>query len=396
MKKIVIVFYPFKFRQYDWNRFEFDKLSQDTNIIIFEFINYLYPHFNSAYAKEKKNNNKIIKFKNIKQFKKNLNLSIKEYSKEDILFLNFMKNDSIKSFLINLIIKKFSIKTLSFFNPGISNFNSSVLNQEYNLLKKFFFLIKRRKETLRKIISRFTLYFEEIFNLYPDYILVGGKKCKNKITNKVLKNKINLLMGNSWDYSKILIDKKKIHYLKFKYALYLDAPGPKFISDSHLNKEKITETVGHTYPALCNFFKYLEKKKNIKVVIAPHPKTKIRDRSNLFNKRRVISGKTHDLIRNAEFIITRNSTAITYAAYYQKPILLIYTDEMYNSQAYRNAVPIAKSLNTELINIDNLEKLNIKKALRIDRNKYKKYLNNFCTFKKTKKPNYVLIKELLI
>ena len=54
MKKIVIVFYPFKFRQYDWNRFEFDKLSQDTNIIIFEFINYLYPHFNSAYAKEKK------------------------------------------------------------------------------------------------------------------------------------------------------------------------------------------------------------------------------------------------------------------------------------------------------------------------------------------------------
>ena len=69
---------------------------------------------------------------------------------------------------------------------------------------------------------------------------------------------------------------------------------------------------------------------------------------------------------------------------------------MYNSQAYRNAVPIAKSLNTELINIDNLEKLNIKKALRIDRNKYKKYLNNFCTFKKTKKPNYVLIKELLI
>ena len=102
------------------------------------------------------------------------------------------------------------------------------------------------------------------------------------------------------------------------------------------------------------------------------------------------------MIRNAEFIVTRNSTAITYAAYYRKPILLIYTDEMYNSQAYRNAVPIAKSLNTQLINIDNLEKLNIKKALKIDHKKYKNYLNNYCTFEKTNKPNYVLIKELLI
>ena len=53
-KKIFIILYPFKFRNFDEKRFELDLLKKKHNVIIFEFINILFPHFKKAYKKEKK------------------------------------------------------------------------------------------------------------------------------------------------------------------------------------------------------------------------------------------------------------------------------------------------------------------------------------------------------
>ena len=37
-----------------------------------------------------------------------------------------------------------------------------------------------------------------------------------------------------------------------------------------------------------------------------------------------MAGKTEELIKNCEFIITRNSTAVTFAAYYKKFVTFIF------------------------------------------------------------------------
>lgn len=393
MKRLILILYPFKFRIFDWYRFEMDNIIRDNNVVIFELINHLYPHFQNAYAYEKITKKNIRRINNLSEFEELLYNYKKKYNKKNILILNFIKNDSFKSLLINLKIKKSELKVVEFFNPGISNFDHSIMALKEGIHKKILYLFLRKRETIQKIKSKILTFLEKIFKLKPDFILVSGVKCKKKILSKYKDKNVKFIKGNSWDYSKILKD-KNIKRKNKNFVVYLDAPGPKFLSDSHLNKERMAETVEHTYPTLKSFFSFVEKKNKTQVIIAPHPRTKIKDRSSLFGKRRVISNQTHELIKNSKFVITRNSTAITYALFYNKPIIMFYTSQMFNTYAYRSALPIAKSLNINLININNLKEINFIKLLKFSKKKYKNYLFNYCTFKDVNKPNNIIISDL--
>jgi len=394
MKKLIIILYPFKFRQFDWDRFEVNELKKKNDVIIFDFVNILYPHFIKAYFIDKLIKKKIINVKDLKFYKKKLNELILRYGVKNILVLNFVKNDSLISLKINYFLKKKFIKSISFFNPGISTYNQKVLKANYTFIEKISIFFERKYETIQKIRGKFINFFVYILKLYPNFIFVAGIKCKNDIFNHCKEKGIKILEGNSWDYSQIL-NKKKIKNYKSNYAVYLDAPGPKFHSDSYIYKEKLPETVKHTYRSLNNFFSHIEDKLKLKVIVAPHPKTKILDRASLFNSRNVISGRTHDLIKNARIVLTRNSTAVCFAAHYNKPIVLFYTDETYDSDGYRSSLNLAKNLKVELVNIDNHNKLNFKKIIKFDRKIYKQYLYNFCTSKKNKLSNFELIINLI-
>ena len=106
----------------------------------------------------------------------------------------------------------------------------------------------------------------EYFQTNEKYCFIAGKKPLEKISNKLIKNNITVVKGNSWDYSKVFVRTNKKKFKK-KYAVYLDAPGPRFLSDSALLNQKHTETINHTYPSLRNFFNFLEKNTKSSVVI---------------------------------------------------------------------------------------------------------------------------------
>ena len=386
MIKTFLVLYPFKFRSFDEKRFEFDLFNKNRNkIVIYEFLNILNPHFKKAYKIEKRKKdllevNSIFHFYAI--FKKFSLLN------NNFIIFNFLKNDSFKSILIKFIIKFFNVKKVSFFNPGISIFDKGITTSNLKLYKKILFLVKRPYETLSKLKGKFLELISSILKIDDDYIFVAGEECLKNIKRKNSK----IIKGHSWDISNIYSRKTK-KIIKNKYAVYLDAPGPKFLSDSFLLGEKNYETCTHTYPLLQNFFKQIEKKYNLNVVISPHPKTYIKDYSSLFGYRRVISGHTQDLIKNCEFIITRNSTAVSYACYYKKSILLFYTNETINTEAQRTTILLAQSLNCTAVNLDDIVHNKKKFILKKNLNKYKQYLTKYCTFEKIKIPNYQIWKN---
>lgn len=394
MKKLIIILYPFKFRQFDWVRFEVNELKKKNDVIIFDFVEILHPHFIKAYFADKNIEKKIYTIKNLKSYQTNMDNLILKYSIENILILNFVKNDSLTSLKINYYLKKNFLRSVSFFNPGISIYNQKILKTNHPYTKKISILFERKHETLQKIKGKFINLLVWTLKLYPNFILVAGSKCKKDVLNYSKKKRIRIIDGHSWDFSQIL-NKKKKSIGTSNYVIYLDAPGPKFYSDSYLYGEKMPETVKHTYPSLNNFFSFIEDKLKLKVIISPHPKTKIPDRGKLFNGRRVISGRTHNLIKNSKMILTRNSTAVCFAAYYNKPIILFYTNETFNTSGYRSSFDLAKSLKVQLININEFKKLNFKKILKINKKIYKKYIYNFCTSKKNKLPNFKLINNLI-
>ena len=53
MKQKVLIFYPFRFRNYDYDRFEIKYLEKDFNVYIFDLLDLIHPHFSKAYIKRK-------------------------------------------------------------------------------------------------------------------------------------------------------------------------------------------------------------------------------------------------------------------------------------------------------------------------------------------------------
>ena len=394
MKKLIIVLYPYKFRNFDWDRFEFENLKKKNYLIIFEFIQLLYPHFIKAYFTDVDRKN-LLSISKISEFKIKFNSLLEKYGDKNILVMNFMKNDSIASIQINKFILNNKIISLEFFNPGISTYNLSISNMNNSLIQKIKYFYLRKNETVQKVKGKIFNLLVKFYKLKPNYLLVSGSRLKKSVKKTCKVNQIKIIEGSSWDFSKILNSKTKRILKKKNFALYLDAPGPKFLSDSHIYKEKLHETVNHTYPSLNKFFSYIEKNLNLKIIVAPHPKTKIKNKSPLFNYRTVISGKTLELIRESKFVLTRNSTAVTFAAFYNKPIILFYTNETRNTEAYQTSLYLSKSLGIKLININEYSQLDLLKLLKFQKKKYKSYLHNFCNSQKTGVPNYKLIQKII-
>ena len=395
MKNLIIILYPYKFRKFDFYRFEISKLRKKNDVIIFDLIDIFYPHFKQAYKDGnfkckylKKIHSTLELFEKLKLF---LNTNKKT---KKILVLNFIRNDTFKGFRINNFLYK-NFEAMNFLNPGVSTFADSLRNRKINIFYKLLILFKRRKETLNKIKGNLINLLVYFFQKDPKYFFVAGKKCYQKIQEKFGKKKTIIIKGSSWDFSKIFFKIKTKRLIKKKYCVYLDAPGPKFLSDSYLLKQKHHETVSFSYPSLKNFFDIMEKKLNIEVVIAPHPKTKIKNNSSLFGFRKVIPDKTHKLIKNSDFVMTRSSTSLTYGVYYNKPIILFYTNEVFLKEPYWNTINIAKSLNINAININKLDKLNFNNFNKFDKKIYLKYLYNYCSFKNIKQSNFEIINEMI-
>ena len=67
--KVFLILYPFKFRSFDEKRFEFDLLRNNNKVIIFEFIDLIFPNFVKAYKNEKKIKN-LFRIKSFFEFRK--------------------------------------------------------------------------------------------------------------------------------------------------------------------------------------------------------------------------------------------------------------------------------------------------------------------------------------
>jgi hypothetical protein len=139
------------------------------------------------------------------------------------------------------------------------------------------------------------------------------------------------------------------------YAVFLDSYLP---HHSDLNVEGWPAVdADRYYKSLSMFFEKLEAKYKIKVVIAAHPRANY-DASNPFGGREIHSGRTAELVKNADFVIVHSSYSQSHAILNRKPIVFIYTDEM--AIAYRHTLmnevfDCAEYLDAAVYNIDRID-----------------------------------------
>lgn len=107
------------------------------------------------------------------------------------------------------------------------------------------------------------------------------------------------------------------------------------------------------YQSLNRFFCQLEREFQVKVVVAAHPKADYKN--EVFQGRDIYYGRTPELVKDADFVVSHHSTSLSYAVLNYKPILFIYTDEMkklYIETIVSYIHDFADFLNSNIYNID--------------------------------------------
>jgi len=404
-KKLLIFLFSAKTSPFLLSKFEIEKFDQlDIEVKVHEMINIVNPALKKSYANSI-NSKHAKSFKSLSEWKKELLELLKLYKKENILIMNSIKISDLNTLRINYFIKKLRIRTIEFTNLNVPFFDHE-LNNPLRTIRRLF-SIKIKKVILIKIFlflkNNIFYFLKKILRFYPNYFLVFGNKSIDEFNKIYKKNrKSKLLLGNSIDYN-LYLSHKKTHFvndIKSDYALFLESPTPFFLGDiSLIGEELIMQDALKWEISFDNFCNFIEKKYNLKVFIANHPRVKHESQNpKYYRGRTVLKSPLYHTSKDAKLLINKGSTAIAYGIIYKIPIMFITSSDTIIKRPTQLAHYkfLASHLDKTIINIDdNLENKIGDDIFKINYEKYNEYRKNFITARNDGILNSDIIKEIL-
>jgi hypothetical protein len=378
-KKKLIVIWPYRFRDFDWQRFELEYLSQHVEVHVHELIDALTPEFSAAYANQSEHPS-VKRFSSLKEWRR----EFKKISKDAVIFTH-VRPINLQSALICLTLRNSGARVIGFSTGGVP-FSEFRLNPEK---REFPTRIKRVLHFARRNL---------LAVLMPDQVVVGGSEEVARVNRDYPRTTLHVF-ANSSDYSNTLrlneavIDTQNL-------AVFLDTGFPGFPRDEIV--EKIVEQVSGTdwYPKINQFFKFVELALVTRVDIAMHPKHVGRNHQPMFGSRLTAGGQTPEMVAKCSLVIATNSTSISYAVVFAKPLILVTSDQIQNGRDQYKAsliANIAKETGAKIFNIDReYTGQELRDALVIDHAKRESYKRKYLTSRTDGKPNYqVLLDEVI-
>jgi hypothetical protein len=163
-----------------------------------------------------------------------------------------------------------------------------------------------------------------------------------------------------------------------RYAVFLDCYLPYHSDLAFVGYQPID--AGSYYRSLNRFFGLLERAYGVRVVIAAHPRAAYE--SATFEGRPVHRLVTAELVRDAEFVLSHTSTAMSFAVLNAKPLIFIYTDGMaatYERSLIRQMHCYADCLDAPVYNIDEISDGHAVAVERVNLACYERYKYDFLT-----------------
>jgi len=390
--KRIVFFLNTPLTKRDYFRFGIDIVKENYDILFVDFTKFFYPLVKKdTYIKK---DNIDCDYLTVKT-RNEIISSFNQLNQQDQIVLLFHYNQKTFPIFIELSKKKLNYSIFMQNSVPLPK-KSGKRNNYYNKIfdKKILSKMKNR------IFNNIKLS-KKLFNLKsPNYLLLGGKQSKNNYSDYNLKgNTTNELYLHTLDYNDYLYIKNLPTGKIEKYVVFLEQPGPLFVADAlTLNQKESILTEEKYFPSINKFLDFIELKTNSTVIIAGHPDSKHESISPHYGNRRVIYGKVGKLIKDCEFIITKGSTAISFAVLFSKPIIFYTTSEYQNNNITKKAIlAYSDHFNKTPINIDaDYIHMNIDKELVVDDKLYSLYEENYIKTKKSINQNSweIFINEL--
>ena len=334
----------------DYKRYGISYLKKSFDIKIYTF--------NKLHLK----NYGIIYLKNISEFKKKI-------IKDNPNFLVDLMFPSLRSYLVKKISQNLNTKIIKL-NLGTYPVYKN------NLKKKLINLFNKKKQVGGNLfIKLFNHIMIRLNSSIPyDYYFIDSKLNypKNK-NSKIIKN-------HSLDYDIYLKNRKKI---KKKHIVFLDSNVIGH-SDYNIHSTKSPVNKNKYLNDINNFLYKIEKSFKQNVIIAANPKSKLGLVKKNFNNRKVFMNKSFELIRDAKLVLTHKSTAVSFVLCLKKPLIFVTSDSL-DKTWYGDQIKYqAKLTGSLIININANNQNNLKDFFKINKNKYKYYINRYIKYPNTK------------
>jgi hypothetical protein len=162
------------------------------------------------------------------------------------------------------------------------------------------------------------------------------------------------------------------------YAVFLDINLPHHSDLEFCGRPRIDPT--RYYQSLNRLFRLLEAEYRIKVVIAAHPRAS-HDPAT-FEGRPTLRLVTADLVKDALFVLSHTSTAMSYAILNAKPLVFVYTDAMaaaYQRSFMREIRTYADYLDAPIYNADEVSSGRQVDIQHVNSRRYERYKYDFLT-----------------
>lgn len=190
------------------------------------------------------------------------------------------------------------------------------------------------------------------------------------------------ILVNGDDYDRALSIKNGKRIIDEDYIVFIDQCLP-LHPDIGICKIQAMNA-GIYYNDLNMFFDKVELETGLKIVVAAHPKSLIYKQKDYFGGRRVVFGKTAELVRDSNLVLFHDSTSVGYAVFFEKPVISLVSKAIEEGQksSFHNILSFSKALNSRLIYIDDYC-LNKRECflnnLYVDKSAYARYKYRYLT-----------------
>lgn len=131
------------------------------------------------------------------------------------------------------------------------------------------------------------------------------------------------------------------------------------------------------YRELRAFFEAVEAKFGLAVDVAAHPRARYEDLPDLFGGRKVIKGRTEELVAGSELVLAHASTSINYAVLFEKPVLFLLPEKVAGHFFEHWIRRIAGELGKTPWRLEDVAALDPGRELAIDRARYRAYREDY-------------------
>jgi hypothetical protein len=238
----------------------------------------------------------------------------------------------------------------------------------------------------------------------PEFFFIFASSLKKKILSsfqKTIPPDIAILSGEAGlpDHRAQAVHKIWAHsfdydpYLRFRdhadagvepYAVFLDQDMA-YHSDFLHSGIRSPVTADKYYSALHNFFGFLKDHTGLDLMFAAHPRSNYDKLPHLLNGLQPVTGRTPELIRDAKLVLCHDTTAISFAILWHKPLIFLTSDELERSWFGYDISYFSKVLHAPLVNIDWMTRLNpdLKTWMTIDEEAYDAYKKRYIKMPET-------------